>query len=391
MLDHKMVNRIAFMRVIVFAFSAFIFNTTEFIPVAILSDIAQGFDMPVSQVGLMITVYAWIVSLMSLPFMLLTAKLERRSLLIKLFILFIASHILSAVAWNFWVLLLARAGVAMAHAIFWSITASLVVRVAPRDKKSQALGLLAMGTALAMVLGLPLGRIIGQLLGWRMTFGLIGIMAFVVMIFIFRLLPNLPAKNTGSLSSIPTLMKRPLLMGLYALTIVMVSAHFTAYSYVEPFAISVSKMTATQGTALLLVFGVSGVVASLLFNRFHRLGPNKFLMLMMLHLLVGLALLLPLSDNIVAMFLLIFVWGIGISGIGLVFQLRVLQYAPDATDVAMSIFSGIYNIGIGGGALIGNLVMHNLGITNVGYVGGGLAAVGIIMFLYIHFNYQKIK
>ncbi len=88
----------------------------------------------------MITVYAWVVFLGSLPLMLLTAKVERKKLLLSIFALFIVSHILSVVAWNFWVLLISRIGIALAHAIFWSITASLVIRVAPKDKKTTGIG-----------------------------------------------------------------------------------------------------------------------------------------------------------------------------------------------------------------------------------------------------------
>ena len=385
----KIVRRLKFFRVILLSFAAFVFNTTEFLPVALLSDIAQSFQIPVEHAGLMITIYAWIVSLMSLPFMLMTAKLERRSLLIKLLIIFVASHVLSVLAWDFGVLLLSRIGIAFTHAIFWSITTSLAVRVAPKDKKAQAIGLLAMGSSLAMVLGLPLGRVIGQYFGWREAFGIIALLAFCILLLLYQFLPHLVSRNAGSLSSLPYLFKRPLLVGLYALTVFIISAHFTAYSYIEPFIIRIGEMSNDVATAILLIFGFSGVTGSLIFSRFHPLSPTKFLLTSMAILMVSLILLLPFSHNIFSLYLLAFVWGIGISGIGLGLQARVLQLAPDATDVAMAIYSGLYNVGIGGGALLGNQVMQHLGLANIGFSGAVFATAGIMLFLSVHIRYGK--
>lgn len=359
------------------AVGAFIFNTTEYIPIALLSDIGQSFGKPATEVGMMITVYAWIVALLSLPLMLMTKNIERRKLLLTLFALFVVFHALSFFSWNFNILLISRIGIALTHAVFWSITASLAVRLAPTGKTNQALGLLSTGTVLAMVLGIPLGRVVGQYFGWQLSFLLIGVCAAGVMLVLAKNLPALPSQNTGSLSSLPSLFKRRNLMLLYAMTVLIITAHFTAYSYIEPFVLQVGGFKAEQVTIVLSLYGLAGFAASYLFGKWFAKSQRLFMLGAVAVILLSALLLLPLASFPYAVYALVFIWGVAIVIVSLGMVSKVLTFASDATDVANSIYSGLYNVGIGGGALLGHYVTIWFGLSNIGIAGALLAAVGL--------------
>ena len=359
------------------AVGAFIFNTTEYIPIALLSDIGQSFGKPATEVGMMITVYAWIVALLSLPLMLMTKNIERRKLLLMLFALFALFHALSFFSWNFNILLVSRIGIALTHAVFWSITASLAVRLAPTGKTNQALGLLSTGTVLAMVLGIPLGRVVGQYFGWQLSFLLIGVCAAGVMLVLAKNLPALPSQNTGSLSSLPSLFKRRNLMLLYAMTVLIITAHFTAYSYIEPFVLQVGGFKAEQVTIVLSLYGLAGFAASYLFGKWFAKSQRLFMLGAVAVILLSALLLLPLSSFPYAVYALVFIWGVAIVIVSLGMVSKVLAFASDAADVANSIYSGLYNVGIGGGALLGHYVTVWFGLSNIGIAGALLASAGL--------------
>lgn len=359
------------------AVGAFIFNTTEFIPIALLSDIGQSFGKPATEVGMMITVYAWIVALLSLPLMLMTKNIERRKLLLMLFALFALFHALSFFSWNFTILLVSRVGIALTHAIFWSITASLAVRLAPAGKTNQALGLLSTGSVLAMVLGIPLGRVVGQYFGWQLSFLLIGVCAAGVMLVLAKNLPALPSQNTGSLRSLPSLFKRRNLMLLYTMTVLIITAHFTAYSYIEPFVLQVGGFKAEQVTIVLSLYGLAGFAASYLFGKWFAKAQRLFMLGAVAVILLSALLLLPFASFPYAVYALVFIWGVAIVIVSLGMVSKVLAFASDATDVANSIYSGLYNVGIGGGALLGHYVTVWFGLSNIGIAGALLAAAGL--------------
>ena len=367
----------AWLPVIGLTFSAFIFNTSEFIPIGLLSDIAADFSITESHAGLMITVYAWVVALASLPLMLVFAKTESKKLMLSITALFVVSHVLSGLASDFYMLMLSRMGVACAHAIFWSIVTPLAVKTAPEGKQSTALSFIVSGSSIAMIVGLPLGRTIGLYAGWRATFLIIGAVALIILCILAAVLKKTPGESNFSIRKLPALFKTPALLGIYLITVIAITGHFTGYSYIEPFMGQVAGMGSTLITLVLTLFGVVGIFGSVIFSKFYDRHPGFFTKYAVSGICIFLLLLQAASFSIWSEFLLCVFWGLAINSYNLVFQSEIIRNAPQGTAVAMSIYSGIYNVGIGTGALVGGAVCDGIGIQYIGYTGGAIVLIAL--------------
>ena len=365
--------------VIALTFATFIFNTSEFVPIGLLTDIARDFGITESNAGLLITVYAWVVALASLPLMLVFAKTENRKLMLGITALFAASHILSGFASDFYMLMISRIGVACAHAIFWSIVTPLAVRIAPEGRQSTALSLIVCGSSIAMIIGLPLGRTIGLYLGWRTTFLAIAGFAALLMTFLAFVLPKTPGDSTFSLRKLPALIKSPALLNIYLITVIAISGHFTVYSYIEPFLARIAGFSSTWITLTLTIFGIVGLAGSFIFSKFYGRYRRGFISFAVCGICVFLLLLRLAACNFYTVIILCILWGLAVNFYNLAFQSEIITNAPKGTAVAMSIYSGIYNVGIGGGALIGGYVCSGLSISAIGYVGGAIALVASVL------------
>lgn len=371
--------------------SAFVINTTEFVPVALLTDIAQDFSITTAETGWMLTLYAWIVAALSLPLMLLTGKLERKRLLLAVFVVFIASHVLTVFAWSFEILMISRIGAASAHAIFWSITAAIALRVAPKGKGALALSVIAMGTSLAMVLGVPIGRLIGQWFGWRTTFAGIGVMALIIFILQAKLLPTLPSQFDGDYKKVPELLKNPLLVGLYLFILLAFTAHYTAYSYIEPFMREVGLISESSVTLVLLVFGGAGLIGSVLFSRWGERSSQTLLVISSLLLALSMLVLLWVVTSIWLLSAIAMIWGTVLMLLILAVQAKVIIIDKNAQDVVMAMFSGIINLGIGAGALIGGYTVTHLTLPFIGFVGAAIAALALMLILFMIKRFARLR
>lgn len=364
------------------SFASFIFVTSEFIPVGLISEIGHSFNRTESETGMLMTVYAWVVALLSLPLTAYSAKFNRRPLMLTILGIFTLAHVFSVLAPTFYTLIISRLLVASAHAIFWAIAVPLGIRLAPEGGRERAISLVATGATLGGVLGIPLGTIFGQAFGWKMTFAAIGVCASVVGLILYRTLPSTPSQNAGNFRSIIPLMKRKELILVYAMTAIMMTGHYAAYTYISPFLQEVGGMSKELVASIFLVFGCAGFLTSFfapsVLKRFFKKTAtlSVFIVALCLILLKGASTIFPLAV------ILVIVWGSAFMLFNLVLQNLVLTIAPDAEDVAMAGYSGIYNIGIGGGALIGSLAAAQ-SLFSVGYIGSAFVIVTGLIGLYL--------
>lgn len=366
-------------------FAVFVFNTSEFMPIGLLTDIATDLNISEARAGLLISVYAWVVAIMSLPLMIMVSKMELKRLLLSIIALFVVSHVASAFAEGYYTLMLSRIGVACSHAIFWSIAPPLAVRTVPDGKRALGLSTIATGSSVAMVVGLPLGRVVGLYVGWRMTFLSIAIISALIFIFIAVVFPKLQSRGKFAFKQLPALLHNRVLVGVFIMSVLFATAHYTGYSYIEPFLGKVASMSPDLVTLVLIVFGASGMLGSISFSKYYMANRRRFMLVMTLGPALCLLLLQVAAASLLSVVLVCIMWGAMATAFNIAFQDNTIRFAPEnATSIGMSIFSGIFNLGIGSGAYVGGLVVSHLSIDYIGYAGG---IIGLIATFYLVVRY----
>ncbi len=358
-------------------FAVFVFNTSEFMPIGLLSDIASDLHITASRAGLLISVYAWMVAIMSLPLMILASRMEMKRLMITVVTVFMLSQLGSAFASGYYTLMASRIGVACAHSVFWSIVSPMAVRTVPENRRAFALSMVATGSSVAMVVGLPLGRVIGISVGWRMTFFIIAVIAALILLYLALVFPRVESRGSFSLGKMPALLRNRVLVGIFIMSVLFATAHYTAYSYIEPFLASVGGMSPATITLTLIIFGASGILGSIAFTRWYTGHRYGFIAITTAVPAITLLLLWPATCSLWAIIAVCVVWGAMATAFNVAFQDNTMKYAPaEATSIAMSIFSGIFNLGIGSGAYIGGFVVAHMSLSLIGVAGGivGIAA-----------------
>ena len=388
--------------------ATFVYVTAETIPVGLLPQLSAGLHVRPGTVGLLVTAYAAVAGLTAIP---LTAALDyrsRRTVVVACVAVLALSQFVVAAAPDYAVVLAARVVCALTHGVFWSMLAPVAARLAPPGQAGRATALVFAGNSLALVGGIPLGTALGHAVGWRAAMAAIGLAAVLSAVALRRVLPELRADSAGSgppgafaaeegsagdagttppgvrarLAAIPAALGSGPLLAVCAVTMIVVIGHFAAYTYITALVRRDAGLSGLGLSAVLFGYGAAGVLGIVVAGRITDRRPRRANAASVGGVVLALAALATVAHgSTVGTVTAVVVWGAGFTAMPVCLQAAVLRVAPRSADTASALYVVAFQIGIGGGALAGSLLVNAGLLAILPVVGLALAAAGLVVVL----------
>ncbi|MGW5736644.1 MULTISPECIES: MFS transporter [Streptomyces] len=362
------------------AIGAFGIGTTEFVIMGLLPEVAGDFGVSIPTAGLLVTGYALGVVLGAPLMTVLGTRISRKRMLMLLMGLFIAGNLLSAVAPAFGVMLAGRVVASLAHGAFFGIGAVVAAELVAPQKKAGAIAMMFTGLTVANVVGVPLGTLVGQTLGWRTTFAVVAGLGVIGLAGIAKLVPDLPKPEGVRLRHELAAFRNVQVLLAMAMTILGFGGVFAAVTYLAPMMTDVAGYADSSVTWLLVLFGLGMVAGNLVGGKFADRALMPLLYISLSSLAVVLALFTLTAHNKIAAAVTITL--IGALGFATVppLQKRVLDQASGAPTLASAMNIGAFNLGNALSAWLGGLVISaGLGYTAPNWVGAVLAGSALLL------------
>jgi len=378
-------NRSWLVPVFALALATFAVCTAELMIAGLLPAVAHDLDVDIPTAGLLITGYALGVAIAGPILALLTTGVSRRFLLIAAMAVFVAGNILCALSGTYGMLLGSRLVIACCHGLFFGVAMVIASRLAPAGRQGRAVSLVLAGATLANILGVPIGTAIGNACGWHTTFWVIagsGALALAVLVLLVPSAVEQP-RGTEDLRAELRAAVQPAVLFCYGIVIAFMIAVFTLFAYLVPLLTTVSGVPLAYIPLVLFGMGFLGFFGNLAGGRLGDWNSNATMigiLAIFTALTFGMVAVVTSRWGMVAV--LGAAWLIGF-GFPAPVQSRILKEAAAAPNLASTLISTAFNIGIASGAAIGGAAIAagwgyaTLPLIDASFL--GLALVGTLL------------
>lgn len=342
------------------AMAAFITILTEALPAGLLPQMAQGLAVSEAWVGQTVTIYAIGSLVAAIPLTAATQGVRRRPLLLAAIAGFAIANTVTTLSASYALTIVARFLAGVSAGLLWALLAGYAARMVPEHQKGRAIAIAMVGTPLALSLGVPAGTLLGNLLGWRICFGIMSLMALVLMGWVRLKVPDFAGQSVGKRLSLRHVFTLPGIRPVLFVVLAFVLAHNILYTYIAPFLLAAGMVERTD--LVLLVFGITSVsgiwIIGVLIDRYLRvLTLASTVLFGVAALMLGIA-----GTEPIAVYAAVGTWGLAFGGAATLFQTALARTAGDAADIAQSMLVTAWNAAIASGGIVGGVLLDRLGV-----------------------------
>jgi DHA1 family inner membrane transport protein len=349
--------------------------TTEMLPVGLLPSISQGLHVSESQVGLLVSGYAAVVAVTSIPMAAALQRLPRRPVLAVLLVTYGITNAVFAASNSYGLALAARLVAGLAHAAFFAVVVSAAVALVPRARAGRAVAVVMSGPSVALAAGVPAGTALGTVLGWRWVFAGSAVLLLLLAAAVARLLPAPPP--AAGRQTVLAALRQPRLLLIAGVIALFMIGHFTVYTYISPLLLY-AGVTKVGLSAVLLGYGAAGLLGLALAGSVadrHPHGALSLTMGLMAACLAG----LWLGQATAPIVIIVVIWGMTWGAVPTLTQSSALAAVPAAPDAAPAVVNAMTNVGISGGALIGARELAAGPVPALALTGAVLVAAALLL------------
>lgn len=374
-------NAATWFAVLSMAAASFALVSAEFLPAGLLTPMARDLGISEGTAGQVVTATASVGAVTALLSNVLIGRLNRKTVLVGLSALAIGSNILAALATDFWLLLVGRAGLGIALSAFWALSVAVVARLVGANATGRGMAIVTLGVSLATIAAPSMGALISDWIGWRSAMAMTAGLAALAMLLQFLSLPTLPATTSNSLADVLGLTRRRgIQLGMLAILLLM-TGHFAGSVYVRPFLEQITLLGTGPIALALLGFGVAAVIGNIAGGRMA--DANLRIALAVTAALMALAALALVlwGAHIAVAYGFTALWGFAFGMGPVVLPTNLSRAAPDALESAGSLMVVSFQVAITTGAIVGGYAVDTYGATAPLTLTAILAASTVVLAL----------
>ncbi|API92087.1 MFS transporter [Virgibacillus pantothenticus] len=370
-------------RVYLLTIVSFVVGMVELIIGGILDLVAADLNVSLGKAGLLITIFSLVFAITAPLLMIATAKVERKRLTLIFLLLFSFSNLIVALSPVYSVLFVGRMLSAASGSLLIILCLTIAANIGSEKHRGRAIGFVSMGISGSIVLGVPIGLVLGNAFGWRAPFLFIVLLTLLSMVGVYFLMEKVPPKPQVSIKEQINSLKESKIFSAHSTTFLFMAGHTILYAYFTPFVKETMGISGSWLSVIYFLFGIAAVSGGGVGGTISdRLGTKRTMLTTLIIFSLSIFI-LPFTTSILPVFIVVMIiWGMMSWAITPALQSYLIESAPATADIQQSLNNSALHFGIAFGSFIGGIVIEQTTVEQNALVGGVFISLSLITIMF---------